>query len=168
MVTSQYTHVTIPVADADVAAEFYMDVFGMEEVPAVKFDTPVRWMDCGGLQLHLLQFEVPAPEYHHFALHVDDFEEFYRRARANEGATFEALPNAEFDGDNPPIAYLPNGTVQAYLRDPFGNFIEVNYPDVEDIDPEVVPNLVERPDVSPDTPADGDIYGQYGLQVAND
>lgn len=168
MVESQYTHVTIPVDDADVAAAFYRDVFGMDEIPAVKFDTPVRWMDCGGLQLHLLEQEVPAPAYHHFALHVDDFEAFYRAARENEGASFEALPDNEFRDGDPPIAYLPNGTVQAYLRDPFGNFIEVNYPDVDAIDPSVVPNLVERQDVSPDTPADGDIYGAYGVQPADD
>ncbi len=167
MVTAEYTHVTVPVDDVDEAIAFYQDVFGFEEIPAVTFDTPVRWLDCGGLQLHLLEQEVPAPEFHHFALHVDDFETFYHAARANEGATFEALPNTEFRNGDPPIAYLPNGTVQAYMRDLFGNFIEINYPDVDDIDPEVVPNLVERPDVSPDTPEDGDIYGTYGLQPSD-
>lgn len=163
MVECAYTHVTIPVDDVDEAAEFYMNVFDMDEIPSVTFDTPVRWMDCGGLQLHLLGFTVDAPEYHHFALHVDDFEEFYLAAMEHDGATWEPLPGSDFEDGHPPIYYLPNGEIQSYLRDPSGNMIEVDYPDVDDIDPDVVPHLVSRHDVAEDTPPEAGIYGDYGL-----
>lgn len=166
MGATQYTHVTISVDDVDESVEFYMDVFDMDEIPAVNFDAPVRWMDNGGLQLHLLGTQVGAPAYHHFGVHVEDFEAFYTAAMANEGATFEALTEqtgAEFVDGEPPVLYLPTGTVQAYVRDPSGNLIEVNYPNVEDLDESVVKNIVERPDVSPGTPEGADIYGRYGL-----
>lgn len=170
MTETQYTHVTLPVDDVDGAAAFYADVFGLEEIPAVNFDAPVRWFKCGPLQLHLLEIPVEAPEYHHFAIHVEDFEAFYRAAMEHEDATFEALTEqtgAEFIDGEPPVLYLDSGTVQAYMRDPFGNLIEINYPDVNDLDREVVKNVVRRPDVAPDSPEDADIYGKYGLEATN-
>ncbi|MCA1729793.1 MAG: VOC family protein, partial [Actinobacteria bacterium] len=36
------------------------------------------------------------------------------------------------------IYELPDGTVQLYLRDPAGNMVEVNWPDVSTLDRSVV------------------------------
>jgi hypothetical protein len=71
------------------------------------------------------------------------------------------------------VYYLPTGTVQWYVRDPSGNLIEINYPDVEDIDQSVVQNIVERGDVEardgPAAGADGfDVDHRYVDRVATD
>jgi hypothetical protein len=36
---------------------------------------------------------------------------------------------------------LPDGAVQMYLRDPAGNLVEVNWPDVTTLDREVIPEI---------------------------
>ena len=49
----RYTHVSIPTRDADRAARWYQELFGLEELPAPNFGFPVRWLRIGDLQLHL-------------------------------------------------------------------------------------------------------------------
>ena len=65
----------------------------------------------------------PAPEFHHIGLDVDDFEAAYRVAVERE----------LFDRDawSPNVRELNDGAAQMYLRDPAGNLVEVNWPDVE-------------------------------------
>ena len=74
-------HVSISAPDLDASIRFYTEVFGMERVPAPKFpDQIVAWLRLGEQQLHLFQRE-GAPQYHHFALDVDDFEAAYAAGR---------------------------------------------------------------------------------------
>ena len=75
-----FTHVSVSATDLEESVRFYMDFFGMEEVPSPDFSGPVRWLRVGDLQLHLFLDENPAPARHHFALDVDDFEATYSRA----------------------------------------------------------------------------------------
>jgi len=127
-----FTHVSIGAADLEESARFYRDFFGMEEVPSPDFSGPVRWLRVGGLQLHLFLDDSPAPQRHHFALDVDDFEEAYRKA--------EEL--GVRDGDRySTVRELPDGAVQMYLRDPAGNLVEVNWPDVSTLDRRVIPEI---------------------------
>lgn len=127
-----FTHVSISATDLDESARFYEDFFGMEEVPSPDFSGPVRWLRVGNLQLHLFLDEDPAPERHHFALDVDDFEAAYRRA--------EEL-GVRDKGRFSTVRELPDGAVQMYLRDPAGNLVEVNWPDVKTLDREVIPEI---------------------------
>ena len=127
-----FTHVSIGATDLEESVGFYRDFFGMEEVPSPDFSGPVRWLRVGGLQLHLFLDESPAPARHHFALDVDDFEEVYKKAEELDVR----------DGDRySTVRELPDGAVQMYLRDPAGNLVEVNWPDVTTLDRRVIPEI---------------------------
>jgi len=170
MVRSSYTHVSITAADLDESVEFYEDVFGLEQIPTPNWNLPVQWLAVDGLQLHLVETEANVPEFHHFALHVDDLEHVYTSVVEHPTAAVEELDqyvDRTGSGEAPPVYYLPNGTVQLYVRDPNGTMIEVDYPDVEDLDPAVVTNTVERDDLQPPEPGEeaGDIYGEYGFDL---
>ncbi len=127
-----FTHVSIGATDLEESARFYKEFFGMEEIPSPDFSSPVRWLRVGRLQLHLFLDEDPAPARHHFALDVDDFEAAYRKAE-EMGVR---------DGDHfSTVRELPDGAVQMYLRDPAGNLVEVNWPDVTTLDRGVIPEI---------------------------
>ena len=127
-----FTHISISATDLEESVRFYRDFFRMEEVPSPDFSGPVRWLRVGDLQLHLCLDEDPAPAKHHFALDVDDFEAAYRRA--------EEL-GVRDEGRFSTVRELPDGAVQMYLRDPAGNLVEVNWPDVTTLDREVIPEI---------------------------
>ncbi|WP_119067032.1 VOC family protein [Rubrobacter indicoceani] len=126
MKAKSITHLSISAHDLDRSVDFYTELFGMEEVPAPEFPFEVRWLRIGGLQIHLFQSEGPAPSGHHFGLDVDDFVGFYERVKelglADSSAYFQH------------VYELPEGALQLYIRDPAGNMVELNYPDVEEID----------------------------------
>ena len=46
-----FTHVSVHAYDLEESARFYKEVFGMEEIPAPNFSSPVRWLRVGDLQL---------------------------------------------------------------------------------------------------------------------
>ena len=134
-------HVSISAPDLEASIRFYTEVFGMERVPAPKFpDLLVAWLRLGDQQLHLFQRE-GAPQYHHFALDVDDFEAAYLKMRE-----LEVTDEATFLSD---LRELPGGEAQMYLRDPGGNLVEVNWPDASSLDRNVVTDIVRLVDVVP-------------------
>ncbi len=115
----------------------------MEEIPAPNFSSPVRWLRVGDLQLHLFESDVPAPARHHFGIDVDDFEAAYRKAKELGIGDERHFPADVYE--------LPDGAVQMYVRDPAGNLVEVNWPDVTTLDRAVVTGIVKR-----DVPQTGD------------
>jgi catechol 2,3-dioxygenase-like lactoylglutathione lyase family enzyme len=127
-----FNHVSIRARELERSVRFYEDVFGMERIPTYDFDAPTQYLRVGELQLHVFERgdpEQPAPLHQHVALDVDDFEGVFERARAL------GILDDTF-GD--PVVELPDGSVQLYLRDPAGNLIEVNWPDVATLDHSVV------------------------------
>ena len=128
----RFTHVSVSATDLEESVRFYTDFFGMEEIPSPDFSGPVRWLRVGGLQLHLFLDEDPAPERHHFTLDVDDFEAAYTKA---------AVLGVRDGGRYSTVRELPDGAVQMYLRDPAGNLVEVNWPDVTTLDRKVIPEI---------------------------
>jgi catechol 2,3-dioxygenase-like lactoylglutathione lyase family enzyme len=138
-------HVSISAPDLDASIRFYTQVFGMERVPAPKFpDQIVAWLRLGEQQLHLFQREgarAGGPEYHHFALDVDDFEAAYLKMRE-----LEITDEVTFLSG---LRELPGGEAQMYLRDPGGNLVEVNWPDASSLDRNVVTDIVRLADVVP-------------------
>ena len=133
MRTKGFTHVSVHAHDLDESLRFYIDFFGMEEIPAPDFPFPVRWLRVGDLQLHLFQSEEPAPSRHHFGLDVEDFEAVYKKAKES-GIVEES-------GYFSNVYELPDGAVQLYVRDPAGNMVEVNWPDVATLDRSVIPEI---------------------------
>ncbi len=120
-------HVSIPCLDIEESRRFYQELFAMEDLPAPNFGMAVRWLRLGGLQLHLFQVaELPPHGYQHFGIEVDDFEECYRRIVERDA--FEHGTRFRY------LWELPGGAVQLYFRDPSGNLVEVDWPDVSTLD----------------------------------
>ena len=141
MRATRFTHVSIHAYDFEESMRFYVDVLGMRRVPSPDFARRVEWLQLGDQQLHLFLSEEPAPHYHHIGLDVDDFEAAYRLA--SERGLFDR------DAWSPNVRVLNDGAVQMYLRDPAGNLVEVNWPDVTTLDRSVVSEITlitdERP-----------------------
>jgi catechol 2,3-dioxygenase-like lactoylglutathione lyase family enzyme len=134
-------HVSISAPDLEASIRFYTQVFGMERVPTPKFpDQVVAWLRLGEQQLHLFQRQ-EAPQYHHFALDVDDFEAAYLKMRELEITDAVTVLSG--------LRELPGGEAQMYLRDPGGNLVEVNWPDASSLDRSVVTDIVRLADVVP-------------------
>jgi catechol 2,3-dioxygenase-like lactoylglutathione lyase family enzyme len=108
-------HVSICVPDAEEALAFYCDVLGMQQLPRPDLG-PGHWLDAGGQQVHLMQSDQPPPAANHFAIRVDDIDEAVDDLRAR-GVTVHRTPHIDGAGR------------QAFLHDPFGNFVELNQPD---------------------------------------
>ena len=139
MKATRLNHVSIPCRDLDESERFYRDVFGLERLPSFDFRFPVRYLGIGEQQLHLMQLpnEEPLPNQH-FAFDVDDFETAFVRLRELGALDPRAHAHAVWE--------LPDGSVQLYARDPGGNLLEVNWPDVSTLDREVVGEIPRRAD----------------------
>jgi catechol 2,3-dioxygenase-like lactoylglutathione lyase family enzyme len=132
MRATRVNHVSIVANDLEESARFYEELFGMERVPTAKFPTGgVLWLKAGDQQLHLFESDEDEPTlHHHFGMDVDDFDAVYWKAKE-----LGILDSAAF---GEPIRTHPAGWVQLYLRDPAGNLIEVDCPDVSRIDPDIL------------------------------
>jgi catechol 2,3-dioxygenase-like lactoylglutathione lyase family enzyme len=108
-------HVAICVSDADAGLEFYRDALGMTLLPRPDLG-PGYWLDAGGQQVHLMQVDHPPPALQHFAIRVDDLDAAVEELRAR-GVEVDAVPLVAGAGR------------QAFLKDPFGNFLELNQPE---------------------------------------
>lgn len=132
-------HVSIPAVDVDEAVRFYVEVFGMERLPAPNFGFPVRWLRVGDLELHIFQVDSPpARTNQHLAVEVDDFEAAYR-ALKERGILDRAQREAV-------LFELPSGQLQMYFRDPFGNLVEIVHRDVSTVDRSVFGDDLTRLD----------------------
>jgi len=116
-------HVSVSATDLEESVRFYEELFGMERIPTPRFQEEVVWLRLGDQQLHLfLRGDGEPPYRHHFALDVDDFDSVYRAARERGLLDSETF--------HQPIRAHPRGWVQMYVRDPDGNLVEVDWPDV--------------------------------------
>lgn len=141
MRATRFNHVSIHAVDLEASLRFYTEVLGMERLPSPDFAEPVEWLRLGDQQLHLFQVETPAPRHHHLGLDVDDFEAVY--VRATELGIFDRGAFA------PAVRELPDGAVQMYLRDPAGNLIEIDWPDVSTLDRSIVTTIRKLSDDRP-------------------
>lgn len=144
MAATRINHVSIHADDLEVSARFYEELFGMRRVAAPRFRERVVWLALGDQQLHIFERgDVEAPRAHHLGLDVDDFEAVYRKAKERgllEGDTWHQA-----------VRYHPAGWVQMYIRDPAGNLVEVDWPDVTRLDPEIVAEFGRLEDELPQT-----------------
>src|SRR5436309_10298446 len=136
-------HVSIHANDLEESVRFYVEVLGLEPIPTYTFAFPVRYLRLGEFQLHLFERATEAPAYHHIGLNVDDFEGAYLRAKE--------LGILERDSFFEDMYELPDGSVQMYLRDPAGNLVELDWPDVATLDRTVFTDLKRLEDSVPQT-----------------
>jgi len=108
-------HVSICVTDAEAGLAFYRDVMGCAPLPRPDLG-PGYWLDAGGQQVHLMQSDEVPPRRNHFAFRVADLDAAVEDLQA-KGVTVHATPHIQGAGR------------QAFLHDPFGNFLELNQPD---------------------------------------
>lgn len=133
MRATRLNHVSVHASDMEASLRFYTDVFGMERLPSPNFAQRVEWLRLGDQQLHLFHRETAAPEFHHIALDVDDFEVAYLKAKE--------LGLLDEDSFGAAVRELPGGAVQMYIRDPAGNLVELDWPDVNTLDRSVIANI---------------------------
>jgi catechol 2,3-dioxygenase-like lactoylglutathione lyase family enzyme len=127
MRATRINHVSIVADDLDESARFYEDLFGMERLPTARFPEPVLWLRLGDQQLHLFTSdEDPPTPRQHLGIDVADFDALY--------ATAKELGILDTRAFGSPLRSHPAGWVQLYLRDPAGNLVEVDWPDVESLD----------------------------------
>lgn len=131
MRATRINHVSIPADDLDTSARFYEELFDAERIPTAKFPEPVLWLKLGGQQLHLFESDEDEPQpRQHLAFDVDDFDGVYARAKE-----LGILDSRAFGS---PLRTHPAGWAQLYLRDPAGNLVEVDCPDVSTLSPETL------------------------------
>jgi glyoxylase I family protein len=120
-------HCTVMVTDRDLAAAFYRDVLGLQEVRSPSTFDPagmkVRWFKIGSQYIHLYQSpERDTPSKRHVALHVDDAVAA-RKFFTEKGVTIRetvAIPGAD----------------RFFVSDPDGNRIEIiEWKDTAEIQP---------------------------------
>ena len=143
MPATNLNHISVSVRQMEPSVQFYTELFGMKKLATPNFGFPVQWLRVGDLQLHLFQREVPSPQYHHFGITVDDFQTVYEKAKAI--GVFDRTTYGHH------FYELPGGCVQLYLRDPAGNLVEVDWPDVNTLDRSIVADLKRLADVQPQT-----------------
>jgi catechol 2,3-dioxygenase-like lactoylglutathione lyase family enzyme len=129
----RFNHVSISARNLEESVRFYEHVFGMERVPTYTFAFPVQYLRLGEQQLHLFERETDAPTYHHIGIDVDDFEAAYERAKELGIQEEKAFFSHAYE--------LPDGSVQMYIRDPSGNLVELDWPDVRTLDRSRLPGL---------------------------
>lgn len=138
-----FNHVSIHARNLEESVRFYVEVFGMEPIPTYTFAFPVQYLRLGDLQLHLFERESEAPLFHHIGINVDDFEATYTRAKE-----LGILERESFFED---MYELPDGSVQMYIRDPAGNLVEIDWPDVRTLDRSLLGELKKLDDSVPQT-----------------
>ena len=120
MTIRELNHVALYVTEVKRSSEFYRRILKLEPIPRPAFTFPGAWFRLGTSQeLHLIA-DYGAPfflshEKNHFALRVDDLEEWERHLKSI-GADFA------------PRKQRPDGAWQIFLRDPDGHVIELFTP----------------------------------------
>jgi catechol 2,3-dioxygenase-like lactoylglutathione lyase family enzyme len=141
MAATNLNHVSVSAVRLEESVRFYEDLFGMERIPTPNFGFPVQWLRVGSLQLHLFQREIEPPKYHHLGISVDDFEAVYFKAKElgiHDSTTYRHH-----------LYELPGNNAQMYLRDPSGNLVEVDWPDVGTLSPEIRADMKRLADRDP-------------------
>ena len=126
---NEINHVTLIVDDLEAACAFYEEEFGLEPLPAFKFDYPAQFYRINDTQqLHLTEWE-DAPSFRgHVCVRVDDFNTIFHRMKAQ--GRIDITPWGK-------VRRLPDGAMQMFIRDPSNNLIEISCAPGTPIDPAI-------------------------------
>lgn len=154
------THVSIHAEDVEESTQFYSDVLGCTPIETPKLgrqhdfdadeDISLQILEIGNQQLHLWNdpaHEIEVTQFAHFGIHVDDFEQVYHTAKDRGIFAMIGVETAS------PKIFEFNGMAQMYIRDPTGNLIEVDHPNIDELDDSVLENVVSRETTGVDTGA---------------
>ncbi len=126
---SSIQHVNLMVDDLAAADEFYGEVLGLERSPAPDLGFPAQFYNVNdSQQLHVNELGDVHPERAHFCLRLDNFDEIFRRALDL------GIIETETWGK---VRRLPTGVMQAFIRDPSGNLIELSCEADHPVDPSI-------------------------------
>ena len=70
-------HVSISTRDFDESLRFYTEFLGLEHIATPVMSVRVEWLRVGQRQVHLFPASEPAPDRHHLAFEIDNFEELF-------------------------------------------------------------------------------------------
>jgi len=120
-------HVNVMVDDLDTAIEFYGEVLGLDRTFTPDLGFPAQFFAVDDAQeIHVNELGDVHPERSHFCLRLDDFNAVFRRAL--DRGLFET---ETWDG----ARRLPTGVMQAFVRDPSGNLVEISCEADQPVDP---------------------------------
>lgn len=122
-------HVNLLVEDLDEAVEFYEAILGFPKCFTPPFDFPAQFVAIGEhSEIHLNELEDVKPYLGHFAVRLTDFNEVFMRALEAGVFDVEALAAPRV---------IEGGLVQAFVRDPSGNLIEITPEKGVEVDPAI-------------------------------
>ena len=122
-------HVNVMVDDLAVATEFYTQVLGLEPAPTPELGFPAQFFKVAdGQEIHVNELGDVHPERSHFCLRLTDFNAVF--GRALELGIFETDTWGK-------VRRLPTGVMQAFVRDPAGNLIEISCSSEQLVDPAI-------------------------------
>ena len=122
-------HVNVMVDDLAAAIYFYENLLGLDRAPKPDLGFPAQFFRVGGSQeIHVNELGDVHPERSHFCLRVDDFNAVFARALERDVFEIETWGKAR---------RLPTGVMQAFVRDPAGNLIELSCEADQPVDPSI-------------------------------
>ncbi len=131
-------HVALVVDDLAAACRFYEDEFGLEALPAFKFDYPAQFYRINDhQQLHLTEWRDRPSFRGHVCIEIDDFNDCFFRMKARRA--IDTRPWGK-------VRRLPDGGMQMFVRDPSDNLIEVCCAADYEVDPAVFADALTEDD----------------------
>lgn len=116
-------HDALLVKELEVAANFYKEIMGLEEIPNGGLGDHIRWFQLSDkVQIHLIQSndEIFQHKGVHMAINTKKLSEFMEFLKS-KNIHFENWP-----GEKHTTNSRPDDVKQIYLQDPDGYWIEVN------------------------------------------
>jgi len=116
--SSSIQHVNVMVDDLATAIDFYENLLGLDRAATPDLGFPAQFFSVGdGQEIHVNELPDVHAERSHFCLRLDDFNAVFGRALERHVFETETWGRAR---------RLPTGVIQAFVRDPAGNLIELS------------------------------------------
>ena len=146
--TTSIQHVNLLVDDLAAADTFYADVLGFARAETPQQGFPSQFYDVtDGQQLHVNEMNDLRPERAHFCVRLERFNEVFHRCLEL------GIVDAETWGK---VRRLPTGVMQAFVRDPSGNLIELACDADQAVDPAILELDIAESEPAFYTPPDAD------------
>jgi len=123
-ISMMFNHVALSVKDVNVSADFYKNVFNLNEIVNRTEVDGIRWFSLGeDKELHLISIvkgDVTINKAVHFALTTPTFDTFVVNLEQMN------IPYSSWAGEKNKITIRADGVKQIFVQDPDGYWIEVN------------------------------------------